>query len=117
MPNWISSEEALNPQPDPSANYPDKHRWRVKTIDRGEAIDLDFTVSDDHDAEEPVLKLSRSNSDRPEFQLYNNAIVANNGNVGIGTSNTTNARLTVAGDIHTREVRVTIDCRIRLCIL
>ncbi|MDD7886030.1 tail fiber protein [Flavivirga sp. 57AJ16] len=69
-----------------SANYIDKHRWRFNTIDRGYAIDMDITVSDGADNQEAVLKLSRSNSTRPEFQLYNNAIVANNGNVGIGTA-------------------------------
>uniref|UniRef100_UPI0035AECCFC hypothetical protein n=1 Tax=Flavobacterium oreochromis TaxID=2906078 RepID=UPI0035AECCFC len=68
-----------------SANYPDKYRWRFITADRGNAIDLDFTSSDVGDVQESVLKLSRSNSGRPEFQLYNNAIVANNGAVGIGT--------------------------------
>jgi hypothetical protein len=69
-----------------SANYIDKHRWRLNTNDRGNAIDLDFTSSDYSDTQEAVLKLSRSTSGRPEFQLYNSAIVANDGNVGIGTS-------------------------------
>lgn len=92
-----------------SANYVDKYRWRLKTIDRGNSIDMDFTASDGADNEETVLKLTRSNSTRPEFQLYNNAIVANNGNVGIGTENTANAKLSVAGDINSREVRVTIN--------
>ncbi|MFO0321149.1 MAG: hypothetical protein ACK504_01830 [Bacteroidota bacterium] len=45
---------------------------------------MDFTASDGSDTEETVLKLTRSNSTRPEFQLYNDAIVANDGKVGIG---------------------------------
>jgi hypothetical protein len=69
-----------------SANYPDQYRWRLNTNDRGHAIDLDFTASDDSDNQEVVLKLTRSNSERPEFQLYGDAIVSNNGQVGIGTS-------------------------------
>lgn len=90
-----------------SANYVDKLRWRMKTIDRGNAIDLDFTSSDAFDAEEAVLKLTRSSSGRPEFQLYNNAIVAIDGNVGIGTPTlSANTRLTVNGSIHSKEVRV-----------
>ncbi len=92
-----------------AANYSNKYRWRLNTTDRGNAIDLDFTSSDFYDTQESVLKLSRSSSGRPEFQLYNNAIVANNGNVGIGTNKTSSAKLTVAGNIHTREVKVTID--------
>lgn len=149
-----------------SANYVDKYRWRMKTIDRGAAIDMDFTSSDGTDVEETVLKLTRSTSGRPEFQLYNNTIVANNGNVGMGTDNpfarlqlnadnqnnnalrleigrfsmngtarfsidadgvsdgrlvvkengnvgigtpNPDSKLTVAGDIHSREVRVTIN--------
>lgn len=44
-----------------SANYADKYRWRLKTIDRGNSIDMDFPSSDAGDREEPVLKLSRSN--------------------------------------------------------
>lgn len=91
-----------------SADYPNSHRWRFKTIDRGYAIDLDFTVSNYLDDQEQVLKLTSSNSGRPEFQLYNNAIVANNGNVGIGTANPT-SKLTVAGNINSREVKVTVD--------
>ncbi|WP_394776274.1 hypothetical protein [Flavobacterium sp.] len=91
-----------------SADYADSFRWRIKTKDRGNAIDLDFTSSDSNDTQEDVLKLSRSNSGRPQFQLYNNAIVANNGNVGIGTANPT-SKLTVAGDINAREVRVTVN--------
>lgn len=80
-----------------SANYIDKYRWRMKTIDRGIAIDMDFTSSDGADTEETVLKLTRSTSGRPEFQLYNNVIVANNGNVGIGIDNPS-ARLQINGD-------------------
>ena len=91
-----------------AANYPNRYLWRLKTIDRGNSIDMDFTSSDISDEQEAVLKLSRSNSGRPEFQLYNNAIVANNGNVGIGTENPT-SKLTVAGNINSREVKVTVD--------
>ncbi|WP_062057791.1 hypothetical protein [Sediminicola sp. YIK13] len=81
-----------------SANYIDKFRWRFNTIDRGNAIDLDFTASDSGDNQEAVLKLSRSNSGRPEFQLYNNTIVANNGNVGIGNE-APSEKLHVSGNI------------------
>ena len=81
-----------------SANYEDKFRWRLNTIDRGNAIDLDITSSDTGDNQEAVLKLSRSNSTRPEFQLYNNTIVANNGYVGIGTASPTQ-KLDVTGNI------------------
>jgi len=35
--------------------------------------------------------------------------IANNGNVGIGTTNTSEAKLTVAGKIHAKEIKVTID--------
>jgi Phage T4 tail fibre len=80
-----------------SANYKDAYRWRFNTLDRGNGIDLDFTASDNLDAQEQVLKLSRSNSGRPEFQLYNNTIVANDGFVGIGTASP-DAKLTVNGD-------------------
>jgi hypothetical protein len=81
-----------------SASHPDKYKWRLKTMDRGEAIDMDFTSSDVNDSEEIVLKLSRSNSGRPEFQLHNNALVANNGKIGIGISNPPQA-LSVNGAI------------------
>ncbi len=91
-----------------SANYADKYRWRLKTTDRGNAIDMDFTSSDGADTEEAVLKLSRSNSTRPEFQLYNNTIVANDGNVGIGTANPTQ-KLTVNGTIYSKEVKVDLS--------
>ncbi len=88
-----------------SANYVNKYRWRIKTRDLGAAIDMDFTASDANDTEETVLKLTRSTSGRPEFQLYNNAIVANNGNVGIGTA-TPDSKLSVNGNIHAKEVKV-----------
>jgi Phage T4 tail fibre len=88
-----------------SANYKDVYRWRFNTLDRGNAIDLDFTASDNLDTQEQVLKLSRSNSGRPEFQLYNNAIVANDGFVGIGTASP-DAKLTVKGQIHSQEVKI-----------
>lgn len=67
-----------------SANYPNKYRWRFKTIGRGQILDMDLTVSNFSDIEETSLKLTHSGSGRPKFQLYNNAIVANNGNVEIG---------------------------------
>jgi hypothetical protein len=70
-----------------SANYNDRFRWRFNTIDRGNAIDMDFTASDGGDNQETVLTLTRSTSGRPEFQLANNAIVANDGRVGIGITN------------------------------
>jgi len=91
-----------------AADYPNRYLWRLKTIDRGNAIDLDFTVSNYADEQEQALKLSRSNSGRLQFQLYNNVIVANNGNVGIGTASPT-SKLTVAGNINSREVKVTVD--------
>ena len=91
-----------------AADYPNSYLWRLKTIDRGNAIDLDFTVSNHADEQEQALRLTASNSGRPEFQLYNNAIVSNNGNVGIGTANPT-SKLTVVGNINSREVKVTVD--------
>ncbi|MEP5338782.1 MAG: hypothetical protein ABJL44_19140 [Algibacter sp.] len=81
-----------------AANYIDKYRWRFNTIDRGYAIDMDITASDSNDNPEAVLKLSRSSSTRPEFQLYNNAIVANNGKVGIGTDDPIE-KLSVLGNV------------------
>ncbi len=86
-----------------SANYVDKYRWRLKTRDRGNAIDMDFTASDANDSEETVLKLTRSTSGRPEFQLYNDAIVANNGNVGIGTASP-KEKLQVEGTIKSQKL-------------
>jgi len=83
-----------------SANYKDSYRWRLKTEYRGYAIDLDFTVSDSDDTEETLLKLSRSTSNRPEFQFLNNALVINNGIVGMGTETPiSNSRLDVIGGI------------------
>ena len=92
-----------------SADYSDRFRWRMKTVDRGNTIDMDLTASDNTDAEQTVLTLTHPSSTRPEFKLINNTIVANDGNVGIGTANTSAAKLTVAGDINSREVRVTVD--------
>ena len=89
-----------------SANYEDKFRWRFNTHDRGNAIDLDITASDNTDTQEPVLKLSRSNSGRPEFQLYDNTLVANNTNIGIGTNNPSE-KLDVIGT--TRSKKLLID--------
>lgn len=91
-----------------SADYSDRYRWRMKTVDRGSTIDMDFTASDYNDAEQTILTLTHPGSTRPEFKLINNTIVANDGNVGIGTANTSAAKLTVAGDINSREVRVNI---------
>tara|TARA_R110000796_G_scaffold250650_2_gene380106 strand:+ start:3554 stop:4303 length:750 start_codon:yes stop_codon:yes gene_type:complete len=81
-----------------AANYADKFRWRLINIDRGNAIDLDVTASDVNDVQETVLKLTRSNSGRPEFQLHDNTIVANDGNVGIGTA-TPSEKLQVSRNI------------------
>ncbi len=91
-----------------SANYVNTYRWRLKTIDRGNAIDMDFTASDGYDTEETILKLTRSTSGRPEFQLHNNTIVANDGNVGIGTATPT-SKLSVKGTIHAHEVKVDLN--------
>ncbi len=86
-----------------SANYENKYRWRFNTHDRGNAIDLDITASDSNDSQEAVLKLSRSTSGRPEFQLQNNTIVANNGNVGIGTESPSK-KLDVIGTIQSQKL-------------
>jgi hypothetical protein len=86
-----------------SANYENYYKWRLKTVDRGNAIDLDFTASNSNDEQESVMKLTRSSSGRPEFQLYNDAIVANNGNVGIGTANP-QYKLHVAGDVLSNKI-------------
>ncbi|MCZ8215088.1 MAG: tail fiber protein, partial [Cyclobacteriaceae bacterium] len=91
-----------------SANYSEQYRWRFRTIDRGNAIDLDITASDGNDIQETVLKLSRSNSGRPEFALNENWLVANNGNVGIGTTNPTE-KLTVNGNVYSKEVKVDVN--------
>jgi hypothetical protein len=91
-----------------AANYHDRYRWRFRTIDRGNAIDLDITASDGSDVQEPVLKLSRSTSGRPEFAINENWLVANNGNVGIGTTNP-NQKLTVNGTIYGKEVKVDLN--------
>jgi hypothetical protein len=80
-----------------AANWENKFRWRIKTIDRGNAIDLDLTASDAPDNEETVLQLTRSTSGRPEFAVLTDKLVVNNGNVGIGTASPT-ARLHVEGE-------------------
>jgi hypothetical protein len=89
------------------ANYNDRFRWRVRTTDRGNAIDMDFTASDNSDTEEAVLRLTHSSSGRPEFQLNNDAIVSNDGRVGIGTANPQH-RLHVNGTVYSTEVRVDV---------
>ncbi|NBW35936.1 MAG: hypothetical protein EBR30_13115, partial [Cytophagia bacterium] len=91
-----------------SANYSEQYRWRFRTIDRGNAIDLDITASDGSDVQETVLKLSRSNSGRPEFALNENWLVANNGNIGVGTTSP-NQKLTVNGTIYGKEVKVDLQ--------
>lgn len=69
-----------------SANYYNKYRWRFNTVDRGNAIDLDITASDNSDVQEYLLKLSRSNSGRPELTFLNNWLVINNGKIGLSTA-------------------------------
>ena len=66
-------------------SYPNAYRWRFNTVDRGMAIDLDFTVSNNLDNQETILQLSHSGSGRPELKVENNWLVINNSNLGIGT--------------------------------
>jgi hypothetical protein len=71
----------------------------MKTLDRGNAIDLDFTASDGSDTEETILQLSRSNSTRPEFRVMTDWLVANDAKIGIGTT-TPSDKLEVNGNIN-----------------
>jgi len=77
--------------------YPNAYRWRINTIDRGMAIDLDITASDGSDIQEAVLQLSRSNSGRPELRIENDWLVVNNGNIGIGGADP-DAKLDIFGN-------------------
>jgi len=52
-----------------SANYPNSYRWRMNTVDRGGAIDLDFTASNAQDIPETIMQLSRSNTGRPQVTI------------------------------------------------
>ncbi|MCJ8212036.1 hypothetical protein MUY27_20130 [Mucilaginibacter sp. RS28] len=88
-----------------SANYENSYRWRFITTDRGNAIDLDITASNYADNQQTILKLSPVNSGRPSFILLDNWLVANNGNVGIGTTQP-DQKLTVNGTIHASQVKV-----------
>ncbi|WP_316800448.1 hypothetical protein [Pedobacter frigidisoli] len=69
-----------------SANYENAYRWKFRTTDRGNAIDLDIICTDNADREEQVLKLSPSFSGRPEMSVMNDWLTVNNANIGIGTS-------------------------------
>lgn len=91
-----------------SKNYVDKYRWAMNVVDRGEGLDLDFSISDYNDAYETVMKLARTNTGRPEFAIHDTWLVANNGNIGIGMNNPLH-RLDVNGTIHSKEVKVDLD--------
>jgi hypothetical protein len=82
-----------------SANYENAWRWRALTVDRGNGIDLDLTVSDSTDTQETLLQLSRSTSGRPELKFKDNWFVINDSNVGIGTASPTQ-KLEVAGNVN-----------------
>jgi hypothetical protein len=88
-----------------SANYENSYRWRLITADRGNAIDLDFTASNASDVQESVLQLSHSTSGRPEFAVQSNWLIANNGNIGIGTTSPT-AKLDIYNSTNS-EIRLT----------
>lgn len=99
-----------------SADYNNAYRWRFNTIDRGNAIDMDITASNNSDQQESILKLAASFSGRPSFVLMNNWMVANNGNIGIGTTDNANwqlassaYRLAVGGKILTEGVTVKLQ--------
>ncbi|WP_443946581.1 hypothetical protein ACJVDH_05580 [Pedobacter sp. AW1-32] len=79
-----------------SANYENTYRWKFKTVDRGNAIDLDIVGTNNSDQEEQILKLSPSISGRPELTFLNNWFVINKGNIGIGTANA-DAKLRLVG--------------------
>lgn len=72
-----------------SADYNNKYRWRFNTVDRGNAIDMDITASDVNDTQQTILKLAPTFSGRPAFALEGNWLVANNGNIGINTTDGT----------------------------
>jgi len=91
-----------------SANYNNGYSWRFNTIDRGVAIDLDVTASNNNDVQESILKLSPSFSGRPTFALMNDWLVGRNGNVGIGTE-TPDSKLAVKGIIHAQAVKVDMN--------
>ncbi|NII83291.1 MULTISPECIES: hypothetical protein [unclassified Pedobacter] len=88
-----------------SANYENIYRWKFKTTDRGNAIDLDIVGTNGGDQEEQVIKFSPSFSGRPELSFMNDWLVVNNGNIGMGTV-TPSERLAVNGKIRAREIKV-----------
>ncbi|MBO9675433.1 MAG: hypothetical protein J7577_18435 [Sphingobacteriaceae bacterium] len=88
-----------------SANYENIYRWKFKTTDRGNAIDLDIVATNGGDQEEQVIKFSPSFSGRPELSFMNDWLVVNNGNIGMGTV-TPSERLAVNGKIRAREIKV-----------
>ncbi|MCX2495303.1 hypothetical protein OQX63_17565 [Pedobacter sp. PF22-3] len=88
-----------------SANYENIYRWKFKTTDRGNAIDLDIVATNNADQEEQLIKFSPSFSGRPELSFMNDWLVVNNGNIGMGTL-TPNERLAVNGNIRAREIKV-----------
>jgi len=88
-----------------AANMESTYRWRFKTIDRGNGIDLDITTSNWLDQEETLFKISPTLSGRPELSFLSDWFVINNGNVGIGTA-TPNTKLAVNGNIRAKEIKV-----------
>ncbi|MBB6239860.1 hypothetical protein HDC90_004522 [Pedobacter sp. AK013] len=88
-----------------SANYENIYRWKFKTTDRGNAIDLDIVATNNIDQEEQLIKFSPSFSGRPELSFMNDWLVVNNGNIGMGTV-TPSERLAVNGKIRAREIKV-----------
>ena len=88
-----------------SANYENSYRWKFKTTDRGNAIDLDIVGTNNSDQEEQIIKFSPSFSGRPELSFMNDWMVINNGNMGLGTISPTE-RLSVNGNIRSKEIKV-----------
>jgi hypothetical protein len=80
-----------------SANYNNAYRWRFNTIDRGAAIDLDITASNNIDEQQSILKLSPTYSGRPSLILQDNWLVAKDGKISIGTADAKGYKLAVAG--------------------